>query len=84
MTTKLNVPRAVGVPAITPVLALRASPGGKEPEEMLQAYGGTPPEAPNVWLYELSLINVPGRLFVVIIRSVELAIVIENVAVAAL
>jgi hypothetical protein len=45
VTLKLNgLPVAVvGVPPITPVDAFSVSPGGKEPEETAQVYGGPMP-----------------------------------------
>jgi hypothetical protein len=47
-TVKLEVPAAVGVPEITPVLAFSANPAGKLPVLMLHVYGATPPLAANV------------------------------------
>jgi hypothetical protein len=44
-TVKLQVPDAVGVPEITPVLALSASPEGRAPLEIVQVSGGVPPLA---------------------------------------
>jgi hypothetical protein len=41
-------PEVVGTPLITPVELFRARPGGKLPDEMLQAYGGMPPETARV------------------------------------
>ena len=38
-TVKLDVPAVVGVPEITPVLALRVSPAGSEPTETVQVIG---------------------------------------------
>lgn len=40
-----DVPTVVGVPDITPVLALRVRPGGNEPEIIAKVYGGVPPLA---------------------------------------
>ena len=37
-----------GVPEITPVVLLSASPGGSTPEAMLQTYGALPPLALSV------------------------------------
>jgi len=42
---KLNVPAMLGVPAIAPVEAFSVRPLGREPLEMLNAYGAVPPEA---------------------------------------
>jgi hypothetical protein len=47
-TVKVELPAAVGVPEITPVLALRVNPAGKLPVLTLQVYGATPPLAANV------------------------------------
>jgi hypothetical protein len=47
-TVKLNVPAEVGVPEITPLDAVKLSPGGRRPELMLQVYGVTPPVAVKV------------------------------------
>ena len=44
-TVKVDVPGAVGVPEITPVVGEIESPAGSVPDEMLQLYGVTPPEA---------------------------------------
>ena len=40
----------VGVPPITPVAPFRVRPGGSEPEDTAQTYGGpVPPVAVRVW-----------------------------------
>jgi hypothetical protein len=44
-TVKFDVPCAVGVPEITPVVGDIVKPAGREPEAMLHAYGVTPPVA---------------------------------------
>jgi len=44
-TVKLDVPTAVGTPAITPVEAEILKPAGKVPVTTLHEYGVTPPEA---------------------------------------
>ena len=49
-TMKAEVPDAVGVPAIAPVLLFRVTPAGKLPEITLQVYGGMPPLAESVAL----------------------------------
>ena len=43
--TKADMPLAVGVPEITPVLALRDKPAGNVPVAMLHDKGGIPPVA---------------------------------------
>jgi hypothetical protein len=48
LAVNLNVPAAVGVPEITPVLAMSDRPGGKEPEAIAQLYGGVPPLAVSI------------------------------------
>src|SRR3977135_798014 len=55
-TVKLNVPAAVGTPAIVPEEPLSARPGGTDPLESDQEYGGVPPDAANVRLYELVIV----------------------------
>lgn len=49
-TEKLEVPVAVGVPVIIPVVAPSESPAGRLPLETLQVYGAVPPEAVNAAL----------------------------------
>jgi hypothetical protein len=49
-TVKLEVPAVVGVPLITPVLAVRLKPAGKVPVAIDQLKGVLPPVAANVWL----------------------------------
>ena len=48
VTVNVVVPPAPGVPLITPVVALRLSPGGRVPEGIENVYGGVPPEAVTV------------------------------------
>src|SRR5262245_66350412 len=43
-TVKFEVPVAVGVPEITPVLAASVSPAGSAPLAIDHAYGGVPPD----------------------------------------
>ena len=45
LAVKLNVPVAVGVPVMAPVLMLSVSPVGSEPVVMENKYGGVPPVA---------------------------------------
>src|SRR5262245_41623548 len=47
-TVKFEVPVAVGVPEITPVLAVSASPAGSVPLTSDHVYGGDPPLAASV------------------------------------
>ena len=47
-TVKFEVPVAVGVPEITPVLAVSVSPGGSAPLAIDHVYGGVPPLAASV------------------------------------
>ena len=47
---KLKVPAAVGVPEMTPVVALSVSPFGRAPLETVKVYGAVPPTAETVWL----------------------------------
>src|SRR5262249_36324962 len=46
-STKLDVPVAVGVPVMVP-LVLSLSPAGSDPEARDHVHGGTPPPAGNV------------------------------------
>src|SRR4051794_9751954 len=50
-TVALNVPGRDGVPAISPVTASSASPGGRAPAATDQRYGRTPPDAPSMTWY---------------------------------
>ena len=59
-TVKLKVPAAVGVPEITPVPALSDRPVGNEPLARDQVYGGVPPEAASVAVYEAFSVP-PGK-----------------------
>ena len=51
VTVKLKVPDDVGVPEITPVEALRPSPGGRGPALFDHVYGLFPPVAVSVAEY---------------------------------
>lgn len=48
---RVDVPCAVGVPEMMPVVGEIESPAGREPEMMLQAYGVTPPAATREVVY---------------------------------
>jgi hypothetical protein len=59
-TVKLNVPLAVGVPEMIPVVAARVSPAGRALPLLLgtdQVYAGVPPVA-DIWL-EYAVLAVP-------------------------
>ena len=47
---KVNVPAAVGVPAIRPPVVIGDSPVGSVPAVMVNVYGPAPPLAVIVWL----------------------------------
>jgi hypothetical protein len=47
---KLNWPAVVGVPEMTPVVALIVRPFGSVPLETVKVYGAVPPTAEIVWL----------------------------------
>ena len=64
-TVNDEVPTVVGVPAITPVPAVRLSPAGSEPVLTLQVYGVVPPLACSVVEYTLPAVP-PGSDVVVI------------------
>ena len=64
LTVMLNVPEDVGVPEITPVETLRASPGGREPALFDQVYGLLPPFAVSV--VEYGVPTLPGGSDVVV------------------
>jgi hypothetical protein len=51
MNVKLGgvVVEEVGVPVISPVVALRLKPVGSEPEETLQVKGDVPPVGVRIW-----------------------------------
>jgi hypothetical protein len=53
LTVKEKVPGVVGVPEITPVEALRASPGGREPALIAHVYGLFPSAAVSVAEYDV-------------------------------
>jgi hypothetical protein len=69
-----EVPTVVGVPAITPVLAVSDNPAGNVPLEMLHVYGVTPPVAASV--VEYATFKVPFGKFVVMIVSVDAALIV--------
>jgi len=50
VTVKVNVPVAVGVPEIRPLLVIGDSPVGSDPAVMVNVYGPVPPLAVIVWL----------------------------------
>ena len=50
LTVKFDVPVAVGVPLMTPVLLFRLRPAGSDPLSMLQVTGLIPPLSASVWL----------------------------------
>ena len=56
LMVKLKVPEDVGVPEITPVEALRASPGGREPVLFAHVYGVFPPFAASVAEYAVATV----------------------------
>ncbi len=64
VAAKLEGPALVGLPEITPVLALRVNPAGRLPELMLQVYGASPPAAASVCEYAVLTLP-PGRVAVV-------------------
>ena len=65
LALKLNVPIAVGVPEIAPVVAFRFKPLGSVPLAIDQVIGIVP-VTPSIWLYDWPTIP-PGRVRVVII-----------------
>jgi len=68
-TKKLDVPAAVGVPEITPVLAASVSPAGKLPCAMLHVYGFVPLVAASVAEYAVP--TVPPPRLVVVMRTMS-------------
>jgi hypothetical protein len=82
VTVKSEVPVAVGVPEITPVLALIDSPAGKLPLVMLQVYGCAPPAACTVEPYAVPTLPL-GSEVVVIARSASMVMLNAAVAVPA-
>jgi hypothetical protein len=73
-TVNLYWPTVVGVPLIVPSEA-RVRPRGNAPELTIQLYEGVPPEAPNIFEYELPA--TPGGRDVVVTDNVDVAAVIE-------
>jgi len=49
VTVKFDVPAVLGIPEISPLLAVRSSPEGRVPLLMLHVYGPTPPLAIRLW-----------------------------------
>jgi hypothetical protein len=49
LTEKFDVPAAVGVPVIVPLLEFRLKPAGRIPLEILHVIG-VEPEAASIWL----------------------------------
>ena len=64
-TVKLYVPACVGVPEISPLEAVRAKPGGRRPELMVQLYGVTPPVAASVEEYAVPTLPVGIEVLVI-------------------
>ena len=60
---KCEVPTAVGVPEITPELAVRSRPAGSEPPVKFQVYIGVPPLAAKLAVYGIPKVAC-GRLVV--------------------
>ena len=77
VTVKVNVPATVGVPEITPVVALRVNPSGKSPEETSQVIGAVPVAA-RVVLYDTPV--APLGKVVVVITGGAASISIESIA----
>lgn len=81
LTVKLDVAAGpVGVPEITPLEELSASPAGSEPEAIDHVYGDIPPDDCSVWLYATPSEPLPSEL--VVIASVEAFTVIDSGALA--
>src|SRR2546421_146265 len=72
---KLDIPAAVGVPGMAPVLAPRLSPAGSAPAVTDQVSGAVPPAAAAVCAYAVPSVP-PGR-DVVVMLSAD-AITIDN------
>ena len=58
--SKLKVPRAVGVPLISPVFESRFNPVGSDPLVTAKVCGVVPPTADTVSLYETPIVP-PGK-----------------------
>ena len=72
LTVKFDVPAVVGLPEITPVVALSDKPAGRLPAEMLHVMGVVPVAA-RVWLYATPTVP-PGREVVVMAGAVPVAL----------
>jgi hypothetical protein len=68
---KEYVPTAVGMPEI--ILALRESPGGREPEVTAEVYGLVPPLGVMSWLYNLPMVA-DGRLGSIIVDGLTVMV----------
>jgi hypothetical protein len=69
VAVKLDVPLAVGVPEIRPVLEDRLSPAGRLPDVTDQVYGVVPPVAAIEFEYAVPCVP-EGRLDVVMLKAV--------------
>jgi hypothetical protein len=80
-TEKVDMPVAVGVPEMIPVVGPNESPGGRLPLKMLQVYGPAPPDA--VKAAELyGTVTVPGGRAGATIVSAGVILQLEGGAVA--
>src|SRR5437868_5795164 len=71
-----DVPAAVGVPLMTPVLELSDRPVGIAPPVRANVYGPVPPAVLTVWLYPETLISQLERV-VEVIDSVSLTVIVR-------
>ena len=67
VTVNENVPVAVGVPDRTPLVESTLKPGGSVPADRNHViYGGVPPVAAKVWLYDVPMVPAGNGVAVVI------------------
>src|SRR3990172_7910786 len=73
LTVKFEVPAAVGVPLISPVVPLSANPAGSAPTVTAHVMGDFPPLLASVWLY--ARFTVPSASDAVVIAGYALTVI---------
>src|SRR4030067_826349 len=82
LTVKFEVPAAVGVPLISPVVLLRLSPAGSAPTVTAHVIGALPPLPASVWLY--ARFTVPSESDTVVITGYALTMIDKTLVAVAL
>lgn len=81
-TVKDEVPEVVGVPAISPVDAVKLNPAGSEPDVTLHVYGVVPPDAVSVAEYAVLTVPLGSEVVVTVGGCGAAAIVMLSALVA--